>query len=218
MQREIVISKDGSPTFYWPKFDEHYHSIHGAITESMHVFIQAGLQYVTQKEQPIQVLEMGFGTGLNCLLTNQFAQENDCFVNYHSIEAFPLSQEEVKQLQFSFATKQELNTIHQPIYNQPIQVTKQLALTKYHQQLQEFTTLERFHVIYYDAFAPSAQPELWETSIFEKLFHLLQPNGCLVTYCAKGQVKRNLKAVGFEIEALPGPPGKREMTRAIKTS
>lgn len=218
-QRHSFTTKDGSKTIYWPQFDEHYHSVHGAITESKHIFIHAGLEYViNQQKQPVAVLELGFGTGLNALLTYKYSENHQVSVNYTTIEAFPLRREEVSLLEYSQLLNLS-NTTIQEFHNwekTSYQVSGFFNLKKIKAKLENLTFNDRFHLIYFDAFAPSAQPELWETEIFQQLYDVLKVGGILVTYCAKGVVKRRLKKVGFTVEALPGPPGKREMTRAIK--
>ena len=218
MKRSKIITKDGSATLHWPEYDEHYHSFHGALTESKHVFIDAGLEFQLKTlTKPIAILEMGFGTGLNALLTYQLAQKREVSVHYTTIEAFPLQKHELEQLNYDQLLGIEA-TVFQQIHSSKHNEELHFPYFTFQKQLCKLqdAKLESYHLIYYDAFAPSAQPELWEKSIFVKLYNSLQTNGCLVTYCAKGAVKRTLQEVGFFIEALPGPPGKREMTRAIK--
>lgn len=219
--RKIYESSDGSKTLYWEQFDETYHSVHGAFTESNHVFIQSGLEYFLRinQKQSIHILEMGFGTGLNAVLTYLAAQKNQIKINYHSIEAFPLQHNEYSKLNYS--TLLDINqeaflNFHECKWNQTNKISTNFELTKWNTTLQEFQTNHSFDIIYYDAFAPSAQPELWTKEIFDSMFQKMNQKGVFVTYCAKGQVKRDLKAVGFQVEAIPGPPRKREITRAIK--
>jgi len=217
LSADLVMTHDGSPTLYIERFDEHYHSVHGAVQESVHVYIQAGLAFMAQKQKHIQIFEMGFGTGLNALLTIDFAKENNLFVDYHSIELYPLDTENIKALeQYKDFAHQDFLKLHQAEDGKKIHLNDNFAFTKYHQNLLGFNTDILFDLVYYDAFAPSAQPELWTASTFEKLYNMMSNNACLVTYCAKGEVKRNMKSVGFKIESLPGPKGKREMTRALK--
>ncbi len=217
MDIDLVITNDGSPTLYVERFDEHYHSIHGSLQESLHVFIQAGLEYKAKQQQSISIFEMGFGTGLNALLTLNYAQQHSLFVDYHSIELYPLALEEVKKLaEFPDFNHSNFLELHQINSNEKLSIGEYFKFTKYLQDIKDFQPSQLFNVIYYDAFAPSAQDELWTVEIFQKMYNMLDIDGCLVTYCAKGIVKRTLKSVGFKIESLSGPIGKREMTRAIK--
>lgn len=213
----LFVTEDGSPTLYVEAFDEHYHSIHGALQESNHVFIQAGLEFMASTQKNICLFEMGFGTGLNTLLTLDAANKLKINVDYHTIELYPIDIESIDKLKrFDLFNHHNFLEIHQLETNCTKQITSNFSLTKYHQSLLDFETDIKFDLIYYDAFAPSAQPELWTKNVFEKLYNMMSNNACLVTYCAKGDVKRNLKSVGFKLESLPGPKGKREMTRALK--
>ncbi|HEX2630896.1 MAG TPA: tRNA (5-methylaminomethyl-2-thiouridine)(34)-methyltransferase MnmD [Chitinophagaceae bacterium] len=228
MKRLPLITKDGSHTISIPEMNVTYHSIHGAIQESMHVFIKAGLEAIRPQSvvadyghHPIAIFEMGFGTGLNALLTLIDAEEKKQPVYYYSVELFPLNNEEVNQLNYC----NELNrSALQPLFEQlhncewekDIRITNHFTIHKTNTDLTHLSTPGRFNLIYYDAFAPGAQPELWTASVFEKLYNLLLPGGILVTYCSKSDVQRAMKAAGFGIEKIPGPPGKREMIRAVK--
>lgn len=218
---EIKITADGSHTLYLKSLDETYHSIHGAIQEAIHVYINAGFNYYKNRAQ-LNVLEVGFGTGLNAFLTYQESLKNNIEVNYTSIEAYPLQKESIDKLNYlselNVAEKEIklFNKLHEAKWNENEKITASFSLTKLELMLQDFTREEQYDVIYFDAFGPRVQPELWETSILQQMFNALKVNGVLVTYCAKGSVKRALKEVGFKIESIPGPPGKREMTRAIK--
>jgi len=222
MKREVRETKDGSKTLYIEALDEHYHSFHGALQESLHVFIKNGLR--ESHQNPLSILEVGLGTGLNALLTcteGEVKSEGSPKISYESLEAYPLAEEEWKATQYEDLTESPngpaiYNQIHTCPWEEPIELKPHFQFTKRHTKLQDFETHKKFDLIYYDAFAPSAQPELWTESIFKKLFALTVPGGFLVTYCAKGQVKRNMKAAGYIVKALPGPPGKREMTRAQK--
>ncbi|GAB5557655.1 MAG: tRNA (5-methylaminomethyl-2-thiouridine)(34)-methyltransferase MnmD [Schleiferiaceae bacterium] len=222
MKREVRETKDGSKTLYIEALDEHYHSFHGALQESLHVFIKYGLHDSTA--QPLRILEVGLGTGLNALLTcveSIVNYKGEREISYVSLEAYPLIEEEWKATEYEgISDLAEGATLYEEIHTspweQPVELTPGFTLTKHKTKLQDFETSQRFDLIYYDAFAPSAQPELWTEEVFEKLYAMTAPGGFLVTYCAKGQVKRNMKAAGFTVEALPGPPGKREMTRATK--
>jgi tRNA U34 5-methylaminomethyl-2-thiouridine-forming methyltransferase MnmC len=222
MKVEVRQTKDGSSTLYVPELNEHYHSVHGALQESMHVFIQAGLAYFLPAASPLRVLEVGFGTGLNALLTLQQAQLHRAPVFYDSLEKYPLPADVVRDLQFEkFILNSELLGFHLQLHaapwNEPAPITPFFTLQKKEADLQEQAFPPSFyHLVYFDAFAPEKQPELWTEEVFQRLHAALLPGGVLVSYCAKGSFKRHLKAVGFRVEALPGPPGKREMTRAHK--
>lgn len=218
---EIKITADGSHTLYIPSLDETYHSVHGAIQEAIHVYIDAGFNYFKIKEK-LNVLEVGFGTGLNTFLTYQEALKNAVEVNYTSIEAYPLAIYDVEKLNYLQELKASgieesiFNKLHQVKWNENEKITTSFSLRKLKIMLQNFNEKEQFDIIYFDAFGPRVQPELWEVPILHKMFNALNKNGVFVTYCAKGSVKRALKEVGFTIENIPGPPGKREMTRARK--
>lgn len=219
MNRKVVMSKDGSSTIFWEEMDEHYHSIHGAIQESKHVFIEAGFNAIEHKAC-IHVLEIGFGTGLNALLTLIEAASQKKQIVYHTLEQYPIAIEHVKQLNYIEKIDVKWNTlfdeIHESSWEQSHQLTDHFTFKKIKTNFLNYRNIPKFDLIYFDAFAPSSQPELWVPSIFQNMYNALLPGGHLVTYCAKGQVKRDLKQVGFEVVALPGPPGKREMTKAIK--
>lgn len=217
---EIKITADGSHTLYVPNLDETYHSVHGAIQEALHVFIKNGFNY--SNKQHLNILEIGFGTGLNTFLTLKEALKSKIKVNYSSIEAYPLSVETVNQLNYieqlnmSSFEKENFNKLHEIEWESYQAVNTNFNLRKLNIKLQDYEEMELYDLIYFDAFGPRVQPNLWEENILKKMYNALKPNGVLVTYCAKGSVKRGLKSVGFKIESLPGPPGKREMTRAIK--
>ena len=211
-----VITRDGSSTLFAPRYDEHYHSMHGAIQESMHVFIHSGLYAHSKTAGKLSVLEMGFGTGLNALLTCLYKEERD--IDYTTLEAYPISEKLIQSLNYVDEIENEyaqscFYAIHQAAWEVPTTVIPGFQLSKHHIQLQDYKPARTFDVIYFDAFAPNAQPELWTAEIFSKLFMALDPEGVFVTYSAKGDVKRALIAAGFEVEKIPGPPGKREMLR-----
>ena len=222
MHLEIRQTKDGSNTLYVPELNEHYHSVHGALQESQHVFIKHGLAHVLEYRKDIKILEVGFGTGLNAILTFPSALARKAFIQYDTLEKYPLAQEMVAQLNYDqLILNPELYDVflrmHQAPWNQPETLIPYFTLQKIHETLEEFCLPEAYYdLVYFDAFAPEKQPELWADDIFAKLFRAVRPGGVLVTYCAKGSFKRSLKAAGFETEALPGPPGKREMTRGTR--
>jgi len=222
MNRQLITTADGSHSIYLSEFDEHYHSVHGAIQESEHVFIRAGFDFVSSGQNPLNLLEIGFGTGLNALLTYLNHQKNpERTVNYTAIEAFPLETAIASQLNYpellnSEAATEVFNLLHQSEWNQAVSISSHFTLTKLETTIQAYHPSNKFHLIYFDAFAPTAQPELWTADVFSKIFDSLKKGGILTTYCAKGIVKRTLKEVGFKVESLQGPIGKREMTRALK--
>ena len=212
---------DGSSTLYNQMLDEHYHSIHGALNESIHVFIRMGfLNFVEsfKSAKDINILEIGFGTGLNCILTFIENIKLNISLNYTSLEPFPLEMEIIDNLDFNLASRHldAFKLIHQSFWEKPVEINKQFSLEKSRLELKDFNDNKFYDIIYFDAFAPSKQPELWKVDVFTKLFNLTSYNGVLVTYCAKGQVRRDLEKVGYFVERLEGPPGKREMLRATK--
>ncbi len=212
-ERHITQSADGSTTLWVPGLDEHYHSIHGALTESQHVFIEAGLKAIGTSN--VRILEVGLGTALNARLTLDQAQQDGLTIEYHALEKFPLTKEEIEAVGFQGMSKEAPFLTATP--GAVTQITEQFTFRLLVEDVKTFEGEQgSYDLIYFDAFAPSAQPDLWTDAIFENMFRLLKPGGALVTYCAKGVVKRSMKAAGFEVEALPGPPRKREMTRAWK--
>lgn len=220
MERIVQATSDGSHTIAVPEMDVTYHSKHGAIQESKHVFIEAGLKYQMEKsEGTFNLLEMGFGTGLNALLT---VLENSARqIRYESLEAFPLEPELTGRLNYGELLPQKnagnlLKQLHEANWNEWVSITDYFQLCKRNQRLDEFQSEKLVDLIYYDAFAPTAQPALWTASIFRKLYGWMKPTGILVTYCSKGDVRRAMVAAGLQVEKIPGPPGKREMVRAIK--
>ena len=222
MEPSFIITADGSHSLYLKDLDQHYHSIHGAIQEGLHVFIEAGLKYITrQNKSSIHILEIGFGTGLNAFLTFIVAEKLNLEINYSSLEAYPLGKEVISKLNYVECLKEEnrrgvFNLIHEVPWEQETVVSKSFTLHKIKNTLQEIVFENKYDLIYFDAFGPRVQPEMWTEENFIKLFSALNAGGSLVTYCAKGEVKRTLKKVGFLVEALPGPPGKREMIRGNK--
>lgn len=218
MKREFRLTADGSPTLYVPELDETYHSMHGSVQEARHVFIENGLRFVATESKQVNILEVGFGTGLNALLTAQYATENAIRVNYVGLEAYPVEEAIWKEINYhTDAEARSLYTkIMAPPFGETISIELNFSLFKEAKLIQDWVANETFDLIYYDAFGPRAQAEMWELPIFEKLYSLLNVGGALVTYCAQGQFKRHLKSLGMRVENLPGPPGKREMTRGTK--
>ncbi|MFC5271283.1 tRNA (5-methylaminomethyl-2-thiouridine)(34)-methyltransferase MnmD [Adhaeribacter terreus] len=225
MKVEVKQTNDGSNTLFVPELNEHYHSIHGALQEALHVFIKYGLEPTLEKAtEPIRLLEIGFGTGLNAILTLQTFLTQNHSVFYDTLEKYPLPENLIKELQFgNFILNPELldyfHKLHAAPWNETIAITPNFNLQKMHTDLETQTFPDNYYdLIYFDAFAPEKQPHLWTDEIFRKMAGALKPGGFLVSYCAKGIFKRGLKSAGLTVEALPGPPGKREMTRATKTN
>lgn len=218
MKREIRLTADGSPTLYVPELDETYHSVHGSVQEANHVFIQNGLEFLNGVSSKINILEVGFGTGLNALLSALFAKENQLALSYVGLEAFPV--EEQIWTALTYSSLKEEQSCYQELMRSKWEVPQEFhtffTLIKTAVKIQDWQSDQKFDLIYFDAFGPNAQADMWQKAIFEKLYAVLNHGGVLVTYCAQGQFKRDLKAVGFSLEALPGPPGKREMTRGVK--
>ena len=218
MDLKLIISKDGSHTIYRKDIDETYHSRHGAVQEALHVFISKGLKEIEKSKRPINILEVGFGTGLNALLT---CVNSTSEVNYIGLEANPLSIKVLDSLNYA-ATVIEDNSqeVFKNIHNSPWEtlssITSLFSIKKVETTIQNFEITQPIDLVYYDAFGPNSQAEMWDISIFEKIYKAMRPQGVFVTYCAKGQVRRDLKSVGFVMERLEGPPGKREMLRGRK--
>ena len=225
MMRKVITTKDGSSSIFWEEFNESYHSIHGAWQESLHVFIQEGTDWFIKQypeKQTIKIFEVGLGTGLNAILTLQYALQNPQLTfEYHSIEAFPLSITEIEALNYKNLLIEELkpyfDLIHSSAWGVSSPFIQNFHFIKYHAQLLELEIIEnQFNIIYYDAFAPTKQEEMWNLESLSKATCLLKEGGIWVTYCAKGYVKRNLKALAMKVTAPRGAAGKREMIRAIK--
>lgn len=219
MNIEIIHTSDGSHSLYSKDKDETYHSKHGAIQESRHVFIDAGLNHVIESGlTEIKILEVGFGTGLNALLTLLEAEKANLKIDYTTIEAFPLKTEITSQLNYGAELKAALQfeQIHASPWVEAVRISSNFTLTKVPGTLQKFRSGFKFDLIYFDAFAPGVQPELWTEDIFRKVYDAMAVGAVLVTYCSKGDVRRAMVAAGFAVEKLPGPPGKREMLRARK--
>jgi tRNA U34 5-methylaminomethyl-2-thiouridine-forming methyltransferase MnmC len=219
INHEIRVTGDGSKTIFLPELNETYHSSNGAVQESRHIFIENGLDLV-EKQGAIRILEVGFGTGLNALLSASWAEMNNQSIHYTGIEAKPLPPELCFQLDYPRHIGQNSEKIYDALFRCDWEMDNQLSthfsIQKREVKIQDFAAVENVDLIYFDAFGPRVQAEMWDITILEKMYQSLNAGGALVTYCAQGQFKRDLKAVGFSLESLPGPPGKREMTRAIK--
>lgn len=219
---QIILTEDGSHTLIHPELNESYHSVHGAVQESQHVFIDAGLRKITASNKVISLLEVGFGTGLNALLTLNEIIATGNTVHYTTLEPFPIPEILVADLNYpkligNVPLDAEFLLMHQAKKSVPLKLNTQFLFEKHVLRLQDFEgKAESFNLIYFDAFSPEKAPEMWEQAVFNKLYLLLQSGGVLVTYCAKGVVRRAMQQAGFTIERLPGPPGKREILRAIK--
>lgn len=219
MKRRIIRTSDGSTTIQIEDWDECYHSKHGAIQEAKHVFIKNGLALFSG--QKVSILELGFGTGLNAFITFLEAKKCNQTIEYVGVEAYPVSVEELKGMNYveeleALEYKTVFEKIHQENWEQPILISEDFYLTKRQQFFEAIDDVEQFDLIYFDAFGYRVQPDLWSTAIFQKMFTALKNNGVLVTYAARGVVKRSMIEVGFKVEKLAGPPGKREMFRATK--
>lgn len=221
MKREIIITDDGSTTIRIPDWDENYHSTHGAIQEAKHVFIKNGLD-IFKNQDSISILEIGFGTGLNAFIT--FLETvNKEKVNYVGVEAYPISSEEIAQMNYVTelqATQYQVvfDKMHSCDWESQQKITDNFTLTKRKQFFQDIVDKEQYDLIYFDAFGFPLQPELWSEAIFKKMYEALLPKGTLVTYACRSSIKNAMLSVGFSIEKLPGAPGKREMLRATKNS
>ncbi len=215
----LIETQDGSHSILSERFGVTYHSKYGAIQESQHVFLGAGLNLVLPKRDNIRIFEMGFGTGLNAYLSLLSAQKAQKQIYYEAVEAFPIEVEEAQRLNYAQQLGEDsaqLEALHQAKWGEEIAIAPHFHLLKWQQSLEEATLRGGYDVVYYDAFGPRTQPELWERAPFQRLYDAMNADSVLVTYCAKGVFKRNLKDIGFKVEGLPGPPGKREMTRAFK--
>jgi tRNA U34 5-methylaminomethyl-2-thiouridine-forming methyltransferase MnmC len=222
MIKELIVTADGSHTFYLPELDEHYHSTYGAIQESLHIYINEGLLKVSSTE--INILEIGFGTGLNAFLTAVFAKKLNLSVRYFSIEKYPLTELEYNKLNYPELIFPEdagiFKCIHSCAWNVETRIIPGFWLKKIEADLlsYEFDKDLKFDLVYYDAFAPSKQPEMWSNETIGKICSAVKIDGILATYCAKGSVRRSFASHGFEISRIPGPAGKKEIIRGKKTS
>ena len=220
MTKQILLTEDGSYTVAIPEMNVTYHSVRGALQESVHIYIVSGFQYALPNitNDPISVFEMGFGTGLNALLTLQEAIKLKRKVYYHAVELFPLTTEEATALH----QDEQLGTgnlsiqLHEAVWEEDVAINEYFTLRKTKKSLLDLSLNNQFDVIYFDAFAPTDQPELWTEAVFANLYNHLNPHGVLVTYSSKGSVRRALQAAGFTVEKIPGPIGKAEIVRATK--
>ena len=220
MKRKIIQTLDGSTTIQIEEWDECYHSKHGAIQEAQHVFIKNGLSLFQDKQ--VSILEVGFGTGLNCFITYLESQKRNQTIDYVGVEAYPVSSSEVQSMNYV----QELDAqtenaifekMHSCNWEEKCRLSNTFTLTKRKQFFESISDIQLYDLIYFDAFGYRVQPELWSTSIFRSMYNALKSEGVLVTYAARGVVKRSMQEVGFIVEKLDGPPGKREMFRALKS-
>lgn len=242
MKREIIITADGSSTIHIPEWNEHYHSKHGAIQEAYHVFIKHGLHHLcppelvsgsikknqynftssaVEKSQSISILEIGFGTGLNAFITYLEAEKLNLNIDYVGVEGYPVASNEIRHLNYLSELKADsraevFQNMHNLNWEKQFNLSQSFQLTKQQKMFDEISDENKFNLVYFDAFGARVQPELWTESIFQKMYVALKPKGILVTYSAKGSVRRAMQSVGFTVERLPGPPGKREMLRATK--
>jgi len=219
LELELKKTADGSFTLYVPGLDEHYHSYHGALQEAKHVFIENGV--LSLKSKKIRILEVGFGTGLNALLTACESVVLESEIEYVGVEAYPVPIELLQKMDHASLIDHKnafkfYNHMIQDVWGKEQLIHDSFKLTKVKQKIENYECHETFDIIYFDAFGPRVQEEMWTIAIMEKMYNSLNVNGFLVTYCAKGQFKRDLKTVGFQVFDLPGPPGKREMVRAVK--
>ncbi|MCP3927591.1 MAG: tRNA (5-methylaminomethyl-2-thiouridine)(34)-methyltransferase MnmD [Bacteroidetes bacterium] len=220
---KIFKTQDGSHSIFSETYGVSYHSKYGAIQETQHVFIDAAFKYKAIGGKTLSILDIGFGTGLNAYMTLLEAIKRKMIISYSAIELFPLNYDEAERLNYPDILKDKNDpkghlflSLHQLSWNVKKEITAGFTLHKMRIPVQEFSIPNQFDIIYFDVFDPVTQPELWDTELIGKMYNALKTEGILVTYSAKGSVKRTLKEIGFQVESLKGPPGKREMTRAIK--
>ena len=220
MNSEFIITEDGSHTLFVPAIDECYHSTHGAVQESRHIFIEAGLKQSAKTE--ISVLEIGFGTGLNAFLTLIEAEQSSNQIQYTSLELYPLEVEKALQLNYADGYSPEIESCFKQLqtsaWNIKVPISTFFTLEKIKADFTKYNFTEMYDVIYFDAFSPEKQPEMWSQEQFETLFAHCNTGAILTTYCAKGIVRRAMQAAGFTVERLQGPPGKREILRGTKSA
>jgi len=220
VKREIILTADGSKTIFIPELNECYHSSNGAFAESMHIFINAGYRYAVENKKSLNILEIGFGTGLNALLTLIETLKDNRVVDYLGVEPYRIGKQQLEELDYPELTgvpgaKMYFEELHKTSSANP--VSENFTISVSEEKIEKIALKKSFYdLVYFDAFAPDVQPELWQPEIFDKIAASIKKSGVLVTYSCKGDVKRALKAAGFSIEKLPGPPGKREFLRAVK--
>ena len=216
---EVEITADGSATIYVPHLDEHYHSVKGALTESLHIFRNCAFLYHSPSSQPLRVLEIGFGTGLNAVVT-AMATTKDRKAHYISLELYPVEAQLIEKLNYGeMVDNNLLIALHQAQWNAPQVISPTFTLEKLQCDFTQCSLPHDIDVVYFDAFAPEKQPEMWDESLFKRIYDAMSIGGILTTYCAKGEIRRRLQRVGFIVERLAGPPGgKREILRATKPS
>jgi tRNA U34 5-methylaminomethyl-2-thiouridine-forming methyltransferase MnmC len=221
---EIITTADGSHSLLNKQLQETYHSQHGALQESLHVFVRHGLEFfveATEASNPVRIFEVGFGTGLNALLTCSWVRDKNYSIEYSSIESYPLQEDVWKNLNYAHSPDEQkiFHELHACKWNEIVVVQERFKLLKLSTTLQDIKLENRtYDVVYFDAFAPNKQPEMWELPMLEKVVHAMSDRGIFVTYCAKGQLKRDLRSLGLQVETLPGPPGKKEMVRATRST
>ncbi len=222
MPLKLIKTGDGSFTLFVPELNEHYHSTFGAVNESRHIFINAGFNYFKNLTEQINILELGFGTGLNAFLTLFEVRKNKQKVNYTAIEPDPIDKDIFSRLNyFDFIKDKNAEKIflrlHQNDWNKHAEISKDFFLLKINSKIEDvILESDKYQLVYFDAFAPEVQPGLWTEQIFQKVYKSMRNNGVLVTYSAKGMVKRNMISAGLKVEKIPGPKGKREFIRAVK--
>ncbi len=218
MKLKLKLTDDGSHTLYRTDLDENYHSTHGAIQESKHVFIKNGLDYCSTdlRKKKISILEVGFGTGLNCFLSFLYAKNNNISIEYSALEINPLSRDVTDQLNYCSNNDEKgiFDKMHIVDWDKEIKISDYFRLNKIHQSLQECEFQNSFDLVYFDAFGPRVEEKLWKMEWYSKIRKSLNSHGVFVTYCAKGSVRRDLISSHYDVERLKGPPGKREMIRA----
>lgn len=214
---EIIETADGSHTLFSRRFDEIYHSRYGAVAESQHIFLNAGLDFIDQKE--IKVFEVGFGTGLNALLSWSYAESKGTKISYDTMELYPVPMNLIYHVNYPdlLGEREKFTRLHESEWDKVIELSPHFSFTKFHASVLDMQYLpSHVDVVFFDAFSPEKQPEMWTTDVFQKMYDILRPGGILVTYCSKSYVRKNMQQAGFEITKIPGPHGKRDMVRATK--
>lgn len=221
---QLIETDDGSSSLFVPALNETYHSFHGALREARHVFIHEGLAYwhEASRNRSAKILEVGFGTGLNTILTLDYALKQKISISYETLEAYPLEMETINKLNYPKLLqdehlKKQFSALHSVEWDKEVVIDPCFTLHKMYTKAEDFEPQNRcYDIVFFDAFAPNKQAELWTIPILRKCYDSLKTSGVFVTYCAKGQLKRDLKDLGFEVQTLAGPPGKKEMVRAVK--